>query len=281
MKTLLPSGEVAYSTIGMAFDYRLRYYFRATPINSLVAWQGAEKVVKSMHYSQDWVAGLFKDLSTIIDHIKPTNRRLGQKHEERLARLCYILACFEQEYRAGPFFDSPLALIPRDATTENVLQSVPDAAAKDLVRLSHLAYRRWKQRLGGPTFMNPTFAGSDVIGGADADLIADHCLWEVKTTVDPRICRFWLYQLIGYVLLDFLDRYKLHEVGIYFSRQGEFLRWPIKELMAHLSIPGTKRINLRALRRDFEDVCIESSPLFTGGLAAAGPYLRPFSPSRR
>ena len=39
--TLRPVGRVAYSTIGTAFDYRLRYYYAVTPYEELKAHRGA------------------------------------------------------------------------------------------------------------------------------------------------------------------------------------------------------------------------------------------------
>lgn len=37
LETLKPLGVVSYSTIGMAFDYRARYYLGITPAESLLA----------------------------------------------------------------------------------------------------------------------------------------------------------------------------------------------------------------------------------------------------
>ena len=39
--TLRPMGKVPHGTIGTAFDYRMRYYFRVTPHEQLVAYMGA------------------------------------------------------------------------------------------------------------------------------------------------------------------------------------------------------------------------------------------------
>ena len=71
----------------------------------------------------------------------------------------------------------------------------------------------------------PTFEGSAFIGGADADLIADGCLWDIKTgvrfnaTADIR-------QSLAYALLDYTDAYRLDSIGIYMARYG--VSWHIR-----------------------------------------------------
>ena len=39
--TIRPNTGVPWSTIGMALDYRIRYYFAVTPHEELAAYQGA------------------------------------------------------------------------------------------------------------------------------------------------------------------------------------------------------------------------------------------------
>lgn len=81
-----------------------------------------------------------------------------------------------------------------------------------------------------PAVPNPTFDD-----GAAGDLIVEGCLVEIKTTVKPALQRKWLYQLLKYALLDREDRYSIREVGIYFTRQQEFVRWPIVDLLSALA----------------------------------------------
>ena len=61
-----------------------------------------------------------------------------------------------------------------------------------------------------------------------------------------------LYQLLGYVLLDYSNKYQIHEVGIYLARQGVFLRWPITELLNRLV--GGVAPPLKELREHFQQV---------------------------
>jgi len=73
------------------------------------------------------------------------------------------------------------------------------------------------------------------IGGADADLVVDHCLIEIKATIRPKLSASWLYQLLGYALLDYSDRYEIHAVAIYFARQKKMLRWSLGSLIYELA----------------------------------------------
>lgn len=125
--------------------------------------------------------------------------------------------------------------------------------------------------------LNPTFDGSALIGGADADLIVDGCLIEIKTTVKPEtLPRDVLYQLLGYVLLDFTDKHGISSVGLYLSRQGEFVSWPLGELLARLT--GIDSVDLPGLRRRFATLLTEETKL--GRLMADALAQRP-RPDRR
>ena len=97
--------------------------------------------------------------------------------------------------------------------------------------------------------LNPTFVGSRDLLGADADLIVEGCLVEIKTTIQRRVRDNWIDQLLGYVLLDYEDQFQINEVAIYLARQQTTLRWPIGLLLG----PATTE-KLNALRREFRDL---------------------------
>ncbi|MFI0447467.1 hypothetical protein [Actinomadura sp. 6N118] len=84
---------------------------------------------------------------------------------------------------------------------------------------------------------------------ADADLIADGILIEFKIT--RRVHDLPLpviLQLLGYVLMDFVDRYKIDTLGVYLSRAGALITWPLEDYLALL---GARRRNLTELRAVF------------------------------
>lgn len=111
----------------------------------------------------------------------------------------------------------------------------------------------------------PSFDGSAFVRGADADLIVDGCLYDVKTTMKPRedLPRN-LRQLLGYALLDWNDALGLERVGFYFSRQGSWLSWALDDLVEQTAAHGA---TLRQLRDDFRSRAHHHNPRLA---AAAG-----------
>ncbi|MEK7162183.1 MAG: hypothetical protein AAB729_05860, partial [Patescibacteria group bacterium] len=93
--------------------------------------------------------------------------------------------------------------------------------------------------------LNPTFGhASNLVGGADADLLIDNVMIDIKTTKYLKFDRLMLHQLVGYFLLhkiggigDTPGSYEINKLGIYFSRHGELFTFAVKDLMAEDSIP--------------------------------------------
>ena len=97
-----------------------------------------------------------------------------------------MLGLFEEIYRSHRYLDGPLLFpVPRKCVDE--LLSIPeDAWVDDLCALSFLFYDKYSHLLSLPFTLNPTFVGSDDVGGADADLIVNGCLIDIKTTIGQK-----------------------------------------------------------------------------------------------
>lgn len=85
--------------------------------------------------------------------------------------------------------------------------------------------------------LNPTFGkGSSLVGGADADLIIDNTLVDIKTTKELKITRPIFNQLICYYLLYLIGgidghiNTKIDILGLYFSRFDTLWKIPIKNI---------------------------------------------------
>ena len=279
--TLLPKraksddGGYPYATVGTALDYRLRLYFAPFP-QELVAHQGARILTDkrfrfeflfrggvvdtarpSTSVPTDVVAQFFVDLTGVVERLAPAGRVLSRIKESELARFCVVLAHFEALYRAGPHINSPLMGASSPQSVAELLALCPSDAASDMAALSRIFGKNCGDliALGAQVKQNPTFAGSRLIGGADADFIANGCLWDIKTTIRSYLNGEWLYQLLGYVLLDFEDEHRIREVGIYMARQGVQLRWPLDELLDAVGVGGPSKspikTRLRRLREKF------------------------------
>lgn len=265
--TIRPNAPLSYSLVGTALDYRLRYYFDATPFAKLVAAHGAmyacgrtaasfEELlmpdeVSDTKLTQALVDGFEANLQHTLDRIQPVNKRLVDGDEALLCQYCLVLAHFEQIFRSGEQGSELLLPTPK-RTIQELMGVAKDAEVLDLCTLSWGFYDKFSHLYGKPTVLNPAFSGSRDVGGADADLIIDGCLVDIKATINPRLDPSWLYQLIGYVLLDYPDQYRIKSVAIYLARQRILLEWTVDDLLT--LIGGAAVPSLNQLREGFKKV---------------------------
>ena len=112
------------------------------------------------------------------------------------------------------------------------IMSADEADVEDLRNLTNLVnLDEWvttKQCI-----LNPTFGESSAyVGGADADLIIDDKLIDIKTTKHLTFKREYFRQLIGYTILNWRENYMykgISHLGIYFSRFGILFTFPIPD----------------------------------------------------
>ncbi len=291
--TLRPAvSNCPYGTLGMAIDYRIRYSFAITPSNQLIAWQGAPILAfKPLESNEDvpvdwenlpqgvgiptrldvsgiplgiaqgpypWklIASFFARLDMFLADIQPVKRRLEPEAERILARYCFVLSLFEEAFRSDRYRDGPLLVPAPKRSVEELLSMAEDAWIADLCAMATLFYDHYSHLLSQPVVLNPTFTGSRDVGGADADLIVDGCLIDIKASVQPKINPEWLRQLAGYVLLDYTDEQRIHSVGIYMARQGVLLTWPLADFFSLLTEDET--LSVEALRQEFRQLCQRS-----------------------
>lgn len=108
---------------------------------------------------------------------------------------------------------------------------------EDLVSLLKLIPEEIES-FGPNSFYNPTFGeGSKLVGGADADLILDDILIEIKVTKKLELRREYFNQLIGYYLLSLVggvngntDIKPIKRIGVYFARHGYLWQIPLSEI---------------------------------------------------
>lgn len=273
-----------HALVGTALDYRIRYSFAVTAAEHLLAGKAATQLlgavlangrlvrralgtnvvldiqalrdegmeiaevpVPMLHAVQEFMAGL----DSAVYALNPVNRRLDDANEELLARYCLVLANLDAVFRAAviprPFIEPRVC-----ATSADLLATARPAWLRDMRALTAKFVDTTASDgfLELPAVLNSTFVGSADMA-ADADLIVDACLVEVKCTVDPgRGLVQTLAQLLGYVLLDYEDQYKIDSAAIYFARQGRLLRWSLAELMGG----AVTQNGLRALRAEFREL---------------------------
>lgn len=268
------------STTGMAIDYRIRYGFAITPPRDLIAYPGAAHVLSNvlMELEPDhpalWhvepgsrigvqqavdpllpglppnaVSDFFVRLNERVPAIAPVGRVIGEVEERELARYCFGLGLFEEVWRTGLVAPgSLLNSIGPTTTLDDFLGNVPGDWVEDLAQLAGLFVGAFADRLGEPAVLNPVFAQSAAVGGADADMIAGTTLLEIKTTINPRIESAWIRQLLGYLLLDTEGEFAVASLGLYLARQGRLIEWPLHE---SLEVMAGRPIDLARARREF------------------------------
>jgi len=275
----------ALGTVGTAFDYRVRFYFTAPAARTLTAGRGAsllwglereeeladgtlvtrEPSPRSGHFgpSPAVVGGFFAEVDHFVRTCSPQRRRLTGSEEKTLARYCLILALFEEVYRAfgSPYFDSPLFHLGKDASVADLVALASADQVADLCAL-------WNGLLAEVDLGYESVIYNPVLGfgslAADADLILDDCLLELKTSQRPNLAQY-LRQLLGYVLLDTGDRYGIRRVGVYLARQRCLATFSLHDLLiGSTSDRKEGRIRLEErlaqLRADFRAV-VEALPV--------------------
>ena len=249
-ETTRPAGRPPWMTIGTAFDYRARYFFEITPHEDLIAWKGATRVsdettmvpvgdnawigvgasANGPQLSETAIQSFFNDLDDAVEQIRPSRRQLSSQDEELLNRYCYVLALFEDPGRGRVNPDSPLFRI-KNPTTMDLLGLAEPSWVDDLCALGSQFVEHYGNSPITDSVMNPVFEGSRDVGGADADMIVAGCLTDLKCTVQPAIKKEWLYQVLGYALLDYSNDFGIETVGFYMARQGTTISWDLDELV--------------------------------------------------
>ena len=191
----------------------------------------------------------FKGLHGLIQLSSPVSNRLAMPEEDLLNRYCVVLALMEDVFRSGRM-DGILGT-GRFSDAEALTAIAEPHWIDDLRELSWRFYDGFNHLLPLPHVLNPTFDGSRDVGGADADLIVNGTLIDIKATV-KQIQGNWAWQLLGYALLDYSDRHRITGIGLYMARQGIFFEWTLEEATRALSSGETPSIE--ELRAQFKDI---------------------------
>ena len=198
----------------------------------------------------------FCSLDDFLTANSPAGTRLSEPDEDKLNRYCVVLARMEVPFRAGPMRDTTRWDDYPD--TESLLSISPSHWIDDMRELSWKFYDGCNGLLSLPHILNPIFDGSPDIGGADGDVIVDGTLIDIKTTKRSEIDRKWIWQLLGYALLDYSDSHQIRSIGLYMARQGILFKWDIEDVIETLcdcpSKSGCSCLDIETLRAIFRAV---------------------------
>ncbi len=220
-----------YSLVGTAFDYVLRFYVeRLNPTAVTRTWVAETAVgVLSPHMVIDGETrqvvsftenALTKKAQRIVERAKQAHLDYlcsGEMADEVLES-CLLLAQLDPIVRAG-YVDENLGTVYKEDVVD--LRNLVSSVDPNLFQAKRLCV------------LNPTFGEASVlVGGADADLVIDDTLIDVKTTKSLRLSRAYVNELIGYYILFRISGggafalKRIDEVDSFLERVGlEVVKW--------------------------------------------------------
>lgn len=221
--------------VGIAFDYAFRFLLEGVnptvvPVKRMLVARRA-----ALELDHDRTLAAVEEAEMILGEVAQ-----GLPVEVRHAHAAVVLASYEVVARTGRFLD--------------LAGLVPTAAQEDVLALIQ-AVPRGLFQAQTQLILNPGFPAAGRFGGADADVLLDDLLIEVKATRHLRLKGEYLQQLTGYLVLDRLagtvgSTVPLRRLGVYYARHGVLQVFPVKDayrpgLLPQLvswfdeSLPGT------------------------------------------
>ncbi|MFI1866938.1 UvrD-helicase domain-containing protein [Streptomyces jumonjinensis] len=230
-----------WSALGHTIDYRLRLTLggRLGPAVDLGVWalNGVEPFPGAPQAeSRKALHAAGHQLLAAVDSYLAVP---GSMDEHRLTQLCFVASFFEDIARTGQIRRFSMLAGATPATDlGDLTASVPSYVLDDIahqMRLAEGPFASFRALPSPSRVCGPVFTGSGDIGGADADYICDGLLLDCKATKDPRrLGRDEIYQLAGYLLLDYDDKFRIDHVGLYLSRQGGLITWEVGDFLRRL-----------------------------------------------
>ncbi|MEU6213075.1 hypothetical protein ABZ891_24665 [Streptomyces sp. NPDC047023] len=280
---LLPGPGVGTEAgnVGTAIDQRLRLAFTtAAPVDlateagiDLTGGIGRGTGLRMRAVGNELAARLAETVHRLDLDNRALSMDRAHDEEEDLARMLLAGAWYQVMARNQYGFTyTPLYLTamenPAGFTLDRLLQLPNQDMVDDVVHQLYLATTGPLEALRARTQAQdctggPTFPGANIT--ADADLVVDGLLLDFKSTKHPfarGLSQQTANQLLGYLLLDTADRYRIDTLGLYLTRSGILASWPVEE---YLNLLGT-------CRRDLSDLRTVVAELLAGCQADAIPY---------
>jgi hypothetical protein len=221
---------------GIAIDYRARMMLGPLDPSETVAARGVDRLAEYTHAVKN---GEHR-LRVLGEGFDLTAQLVRGQSRADLDRASVLLAWCESVFRGFPEALTGSLGEQLDAASSggDLLSQIPGLLLADmeaLRRASGPQIDAWNCQIaaGDEYAPNPTFEGSRLIGGADADWIIGNTLIECKTVekLNAPWLRETLFQMLGYTILDFEDRLGIRNVAIWLPRQATLKSWRIDSLI--------------------------------------------------
>ena len=222
-----------YSLVGTAFDYLLRFYIKQNNPKAITKEWIAEIALQCIEEST-----LRNQLKKTVDDAKIVYQKYLDDGDltDDVLKIAILLAKIDPIYRAG-YIDPNI----------NVVDNGDIQDLRNLINLVEKNNFIAKEIC----LLNPTFGeASRLVGGADADIIIDNRIIDMKTTKFLKLKEQDFHQLIGYYVLSLIGgidgskgKINIETVSIYFCRHG---------ISLPLMVPSANSSIIKISDEDFE-----------------------------
>ncbi len=237
---IAPPQTTNYGLVGTAFDYLMRFVLEYHNPSVITFPWVAEQVLVDLddilivgdtREELDIMSDFVESVPFVINFARDEHKKFNVTGEasERLLRACILLAQTDVFFRIG----RP----PRnygkveEGDVADLFELMKAIKVEDFIAKEHM-------------LLNPTFGeASKLVGGADADIIMDGVLIDIKTIKDLTIKREHFNQLIGYYILTRIGvidgmtkNPEIKELGIYFSRYGKIVKFSVEEVLKDVEL---------------------------------------------
>ena len=211
---------------GQAFDYALRFGLAAR-------WPGA-------HRRETTLADrAVERVERALGSLHRVSQRVRERRDGGLAALQALEGDLTREQAGGCFDLGLLEVFGRGGDPLRFASELDRVVTTDHIDelLALWALVQWDpftpSRLAA---LNPTFRdGSRLVGGADADVLVDDLLVEIKVVRESKLDIAYVRQLVGYAVLanefgiDGVGRVEVERLGVWFARSSELVSWRLDE----------------------------------------------------
>ncbi len=239
--------------MGTAFDYLLRFYLKRLNAQAVESRWVAENAVSILFKYKDGFAIHFEtDEVDVVPELMPHKADVAMFHKIKrilseakdayklyvktgkitnvLLTSAILLANLDIIFRTGRFED----YIELDTVSKEDIKDL-----ENLTSIIDLKLFKTKKIC----LLNPTFGKvSELVGGADADLIIDDTLIDIKTTKKLELKRKYFDQLIGYYCLyrigginGLSEDCEIKNFAVYFSRHAYLHLIPVKDCIGQVN----------------------------------------------
>jgi len=205
---LAPPLTKHYWLVGTAFDYLLRFYIKYQNPEAVETRWVSEYTLSSLQDNE-----IYRKVDKIIRDAKKNYSEFIKNGimSYSLFKSVLLLAQVDAIYRAG-IIDETLGKIDEDDIED--LQNLISLVKPKMFKSKEVC------------LLNPEFGeASQIVGGADCDLVIDETLIEIKTTKKIELTQDYFNQLLGYYILykigginGLSSKHEVKRLGIYFSR---------------------------------------------------------------